>query len=233
MTQSYRIMLVEDDLDQQAHIIEALTSPELVIDAYSSRAPAQKQLSEQLPDLLISDIILGHEVDGGFDLARSLQSFQRPIPIIFLSERQTEFDIMAGHELGAVDYLPKPISLAVLKRKVHNLLRFTQPQKSDIKSSQIPNLRLDQPNLKAYWHQQAINLTVTEFEMLEQFANQPMESVISYQQLQAATQGVVERNTINTHICRIRQAFKQITPDFDQIHNVYGRGYTWREHIQS
>ncbi|UQB41261.1 response regulator [Thiomicrospira microaerophila] len=229
MDQSYRVMLVEDDPEQRANILEALESKDLLIEAFGLRPQAQSRLDQQLPDLLISDIILGDEMDGGFDLARHLQTYQRPIPIIFLSERQSEFDIVAGHDLGAIDYLPKPISLAVLKRKVTNLLRLTQNAPTlNNKTTFIENLMLDPQTFKASWHQKPLNLTVTEFEMLEQFATHSIGSVISYQDLQAATQGVVERNTINTHICRLRQAFKKITPDFDLIHNVYGRGYSWQ-----
>jgi two-component system OmpR family response regulator len=225
---AYNVMLVEDDLQQQSAIAEALQSESIDIDVFAMREPAQHRFTQQLPDLLISDIILGNEKDGGFDLARNLQSYQRPIPIIFLSERQSEFDIMAGHEIGAVDYLPKPVSLAVLKRKVDNLLRLTQGPKAEKDAGFIEGLQLDRPNLKAFWQQSPLQLTVTEFEMLEQFAISPIGSVVSYQQLQVATQGVVERNTINTHICRLRNAFKKVTPNFDAIHNVYGRGYRWQ-----
>lgn len=225
----YRLMVVEDDIQQQNAIVEALSADTIDIEVYSLREPAQKRFEHQLPDLLICDIILGSEVDGGFDLARNLQTYQRPIPIIFLSERQSEFDIMAGHDIGAVDYLPKPVSLAVLKRKVDNLLRLTQPNLSPKPAEHfIRDLTLDNSNLKAYWLQQSLSLTVTEFEMLEQFAITPVGDVVSYQQLQTATQGVVERNTINTHVCRLRNAFKKITPEFDAIHNVYGRGYRWQ-----
>jgi DNA-binding response OmpR family regulator len=223
-------MVVEDDIQQQNAIVEALSADNIDIEVYSLRQPAQQRLTQQLPDLLICDIILGAETDGGFDLARNLQSYQRPIPIIFLSERHSEFDIMAGHDIGAVDYLPKPVSLAVLKRKVDNLLRLTQfnPIHQPTAVQFIDGLVLDKSNLKAFWLSQPLNLTVTEFEMLEQFAITPVGDVISYQQLQTATQGVVERNTINTHICRLRNAFKKITPAFDAIHNVYGRGYRWQ-----
>lgn len=233
---SFRVMLVEDDLQQLELVSSALKSQEnqLIIDTFSDFESAQKQLETTLPDLLISDIILGAHFDGGFELARQLQSHQQPIPIIFFSERQSEFDILAGHDLGAVDYLPKPISLSVLQKKVHNLLSLfagrNEPDSQTQVRSHIPQLELDSQNLKAYWHGQPLNLTVTEFEMIEQFAQTKPNAVISYQQLQAATQGVVERNTINTHVCRIRQAFKQVKPEFDAIQNVYGRGYCWHEH---
>lgn len=230
---AFRVMLVEDDLQQQQSVLAALKeqSNALIVEAFSDYDSAKNQLENQTPDLLISDIMLGAHRDGGFELARVLQKQSKPVPIIFFSERQSEFDIMAGHDLGAVDYLPKPISLAVLQKKVGNLLRLlTGSLPAPSSSSQIPHLDLDTHNLKATWHNQLLHLTVTEFEMIEQFAKQPIGSVVTYQQLQAATQGVVERNTINTHICRIRQAFKQITPEFDAIQNVYGRGYSWHEH---
>ena len=233
--ETYRVLIVEDDRAQLENLRAALTQTDLVLETYQTKADVQQRFKQQLPDLFIADIILGSDKDAGFDLARELQSYQRPIPIIFLSERQSEFDIMLGHDLGAVDYLPKPVSLAVLQRKVTNILRLTKGLNQSISqaaadqtSSQLSGLVIDKPNLKAYWQNQLLALTITELEMLEQFAKQPAGSVISYQQLQAATQGVVERNTINTHICRIRQAFKQHSPHFDHIHNVYGRGYSWR-----
>jgi two-component system OmpR family response regulator len=82
---------------------------------------------------------------------------------------------------------------------------------------------------KAYWQDNALDLTATEFEMLKQFALTGERGVVTYDTLQESTQGVVERNTINTHICRIRSAFKKIDPEFNLIHNEYGRGYSWYE----
>lgn len=231
----YRIMLVEDDLHQQQSIIKALKlqNPELVIDAFSEFEQARQALIAETPDLLLSDIMLGAHQDGGFELAKIIQQgSHKPIPVLFFSERQSEFDILTGHDLGAVDYLPKPISLMVLQRKVSNLLKLishNNATKPD--ATRIANLKIDPQNFKAYWHEKPLQLTITEFEMIAQFSITSIGQLVSYQDLQAATQGVVERNTINTHICRIRQAFKQITPDFDAIQNVYGRGYTWHEHV--
>lgn len=232
----YRVVIVEDDRTQLENLRSALSQNDLILETFQTKAEVQQRFKQQLPDLFIADIILGNDIDAGFDLARELQSYQRPIPIIFLSERQSEFDIMLGHDLGAVDYLPKPVSLAVLQRKVSNILRLTkglnQPVShalADQVTSKLAGLTIDKPNLKVYWQNHPLALTITELEMLEQFAQQVPGSVISYQQLQVATQGVVERNTINTHICRIRQAFKKHSPDFDHIHNVYGRGYSWRD----
>ncbi|WP_130537361.1 response regulator transcription factor [Thiomicrorhabdus indica] len=230
--QSHRIAVIEDDELQLASLVTGLEQQGFTVESYTNREDAQNAFNEKLPDLVISDIILGSEMDGGFDLAKHLLSYNQPIPIIFLSERQSEFDIYTGHALGAIDYLPKPISLNVLIVKVKNLLRITSStgQKEQLGefASKIPGLELSQEKFKAYWHEKQLDLTATEFEMLKQFAISGEGTVVSYDSLQASTQGVVERNTINTHICRIRNAFKKVTPDFNLIHNEYGRGYSWQ-----
>lgn len=228
----YTIAVIEDDPIQLETLVTALQQQGFSVKAFSDRASAESYFEQTLPDLVISDIILGQEVDGGFDLAKRLLSYNQPIPIIFLSERQSEFDIYTGHALGAIDYLPKPISLNVLIVKVKNLLRITASSKdqnaSGAEKSVIDHLEIEPSQYKAFWHGKPLDLTATEFEMLRQFATTGEGSVVTYDNLQSSTQGVVERNTINTHICRIRNAFKKITPDFNLIHNEYGRGYSWQ-----
>jgi two-component system OmpR family response regulator len=227
----YTITIIEDDPLQLENLETALTEQGFQVKAFTERKPAEASFDEALPDLVISDIILGNEIDGGFELAKHLLSYERAIPVIFLSERQSEFDIYTGHALGAIDYLPKPISLSVLTAKVKNLLRITgtAPTADKAEKSIIDGLRLANEEFKAYWQDNALDLTATEFEMLKQFALTGERGVVTYDTLQESTQGVVERNTINTHICRIRSAFKKIDPEFNLIHNEYGRGYSWYE----
>lgn len=231
LNNDYTITIVEDDPLQLENLGTALSEQGFKIKAFTDRASAEASFDEALPDLVISDIILGNEIDGGFELAKHLLSFETAIPVIFLSERQSEFDIYTGHALGAIDYLPKPISLGVLTAKVKNLLRITGSiQASDDGGKSLINgLNLANNEFKAYWHEQVLDLTATEFEMLKQFALTGEKGVVTYDKLQESTQGVVERNTINTHICRIRNAFKKVDEDFDLIHNEYGRGYSWRQ----
>lgn len=229
---NHRIAVIEDDELQLNSLVTGLQQQGFIVDSYTNRQDAERAFSKALPNLVISDIILGSEMDGGFDLAKHLLTYNQPIPIIFLSERQSEFDIYTGHALGAIDYLPKPISLNVLIVKAKNLLRITTNTQNveygSSFSSKIQGLEFSDEKFKAYWHEKPLDLTATEFEMLKQFAILGEGSVVSYDSLQAATQGVVERNTINTHICRIRNAFKKITPEFNLIHNEYGRGYSWQ-----
>lgn len=225
----YTVAIIEDDLMQLENLETAITAQGFKVMSFSDRPSAEQAFAKQWPDLVISDIILGREMDGGFDLAKNILTYNRPIPIIFLSERQSEFDIYTGHALGAIDYLPKPISLNVLIAKVKNLLRITGSHyDANETKSKINHLKLADDQFKAYWHDAPLYLTATEYEMLKQFAILGEKGVATYDVLQESTQGVVERNTINTHICRIRNAFKKVDPNFNQIHNEYGKGYSWQ-----
>jgi two-component system OmpR family response regulator len=231
LNNDYTITIIEDDLLQLENLTTAMKEQGFNVNSFSTREAAEASFETALPDLIILDIILGKEVDGGFEIAKHLLSFETAIPVIFLSERQSEFDIYTGHALGAVDYLPKPISLGVLTAKVKNLLRISSSftQTSDNEQSKIKGLTLANSEFKAYWHKNQLDLTATEFEMLKQFAITGEKGVVTYKVLQESTQGVVERNTINTHICRIRNAFKKVDSEFNLIHNEYGRGYSWQK----
>jgi len=232
LNNDYTITIIEDDLLQLENLTTAMKDQGFKVNAYADRKSAETSFETALPDLIILDIILGNEIDGGFEIAKHLLSFETAIPVIFLSERQSEFDIYTGHALGAVDYLPKPISLAVLTAKVKNLLRIASPHSVSMAStgnSKINGLTLANDEFKAYWNKHRLDLTATEFEMLKQFAITGDKGVVTYKILQESTQGVVERNTINTHICRIRNAFKKVDADFEFIHNEYGRGYRWKK----
>lgn len=230
LNKDYTITIIEDDLQQLENLATAMKGQGFKVKTFSDRPSAEASFLDGLPDLIISDIILGSEIDGGFEIAKYLLTFEEAVPVIFLSERQSEFDIYTGHALGAVDYLPKPISLAVLSAKVKNLLRITgASQHSQAEKSEIEGLRLANNEFKAYWNEIQLDLTATEFEMLKQFALIGEKGVVTYNSLQESTQGVVERNTINTHICRIRNAFKKVDKEFNLIHNEYGKGYSWRK----
>lgn len=226
------VLLVEDDPNQLTNLSAALEEAKFDVILATNLDEALAQLTQYPIDILASDIILHGDFDAGFKLANYVRKQYPQLPIIFLSERREAEDVWQGHQLGALDYLAKPLHIPLLIQKLQNLLRITQGRqttKSEGFAAIVdPKLYLHPTHAKVHWQDQPINLTLTEFEMLFEFAQQPAESLISYADLTKATQGVVERNTINTHICRIRNAFRKQDSSFDHIQNVYGRGYKWR-----
>jgi two-component system OmpR family response regulator len=75
------------------------------VDLYEARKPAMEAFEARLPDLVVIDINLQDDIEGGFDLCRELRSRASDLPIIFLTARDSEFDAVSGLRLGADDYL--------------------------------------------------------------------------------------------------------------------------------
>ena len=225
------IAIVEDDPDQRANYVDAVTKKGYTVVAYSSRQEALAGFDRELPDLAILNIILGDEVDAGFEICRDLLVRSPSLPVIFLTERITEIDKISGLRLGAWDYLPKPISLNYLAERISSLLRINTARiesNSNANTAKlVGDMSIDQEALLVSWKGQPINLSGTEFRMLAKLVRVPGHAV-SYDTLMNATmQSLVTNNTINTHMRNIRKKFESIESAFDCIKSEYGYGYRW------
>ena len=227
-----RIAIVEDDPDQRSNYVDAITKKGYDVTAYSSRRQALEGFERDLPDLAILDIILGDEVDAGFEICRDLLARSASLPVIFLTERIAEIDKISGLRLGAWDYLPKPISLDYLAERISSLLRINEARGLSLSNGSssaklVGDMSIDQEALLVSWKGEPINLSGTEFRMLAKLVRVPGHAV-SYDTLMNATmQSLVTNNTINTHMRNIRKKFETIDTEFDCIKSEYGFGYRW------
>jgi two-component system OmpR family response regulator len=183
----------------------------------------------RLPDLVVIDVNLKNEVEGGFELCRDLRSKAAELPIIFLTARDSEFDAVSGLRLGADDYLTKDISIPHLMARVAALFRRLEAmQKPQQKSSRMTrgDLELDVDRMTVRWKDRPVGLTVTEFWIVHSLARYPGH-VRNRQQLMDAAQAVLDDNTITSHIKRIRRKFIAIDPAFNAVETAYGMGYRW------
>ena len=98
-----RIAIVEDDPAIRANYAEALAKHGFDVSAYGAREPALAAMRARLPDLAVIDIGLGGDPDAGFVLCRELRALSSTLPIIFLTARDSDFDVVAGLRLGADD----------------------------------------------------------------------------------------------------------------------------------
>ena len=225
------IAIVEDDPDQRANYTDAIVSKGHEVSAYATRQEALEGFDARMPDLAVLDIILGEEVDAGFELCRDLLGRDPNLPVIFLTERINEIDKISGLRLGAWDYLPKPISLDYLAERISSLLRINEVRTNTNTQSgnakHVGDLTLDQDALLVSWRGERIDLSATEFRMLAKLVRAPGHAV-SYETLMHATmQSLVTNNTINTHMRNIRKKFEKVDSDFACIKSEYGFGYRW------
>src|SRR5205823_1744480 len=100
-----------------------LTRAGYEVAAFADRASATRTIAGRLPELAIIDIGLGADVDGGFGLCRDLRAASARLPIIFLSARDSDFDVVSGLRVGADDYVTKDVSLPQLLARISALFR--------------------------------------------------------------------------------------------------------------
>jgi len=224
---SYNIAIVEDDPQQRAHYADALRSNGYRVSEYSNRKQAIHGFSQQLPDLAILDIILGSEVGGGFEVCRDLKQRSPQIPVIFLTTRGDELDKIYGLQLGAWDYQTKPVSLEFLITRVDSLFKIKEGKTNQSAEIRVlGDIEINPVTMRATWKNTPVELTPTEFDILSALLANPEGASIE-DLVRATRQGLVEDNTINTHILHIRKKLKKIDPGFDCIKTRYGFGYCW------
>lgn len=224
------IAIVEDDPGIRANYSDALTRHGYQVTAFGNRKDAEAAFNTRLPDLAVIDIGLGAEVDGGFELCRKLRALSSTLPIVFLTARDSDFDVVSGLRLGADDYLTKDVSLPHLLARISALFRrmeaLTAPQAAEdvlVRGA----LTLDLKRMTARWNATPVELTVTEFWIVHSLARLPGH-VKSRSQLMRDANMVVDEGTITSHIKRIRKKLAAADPQFDAVESVYGMGYRWR-----
>ncbi len=226
---SKRIAIVEDEAAIRENYAAAFRREGYSVDLYDARKPAMEAFAARLPDLVVIDINLNDDIEGGFELCRHLRAQSADLPIIFLTARDSEFDAVSGLRLGADDYLTKDISMPHLMARVAALFRrldALQAPRGEEERLNRGDLELDIDRMTVRWKEQPVGLTLTEFWMVHALARFPGH-VKNRQQLMDAAQAVLDDNTITSHIKRIRRKFIAVDADFDAIETVYGMGYRW------
>jgi two-component system OmpR family response regulator len=224
------IAIVEDEPAIRANYSDALKRLGFEIWNYGSRIEASRAFELRMPDLVLIDVGLGDEPEGGFELCRELRHRDPQLPIIFLTARDSDFDVISGLRLGADDYLTKDLSLPHLTARINTLLRRVDVLRRPPPAEAIighGSLALASERMRVTWRGVEVPLTVTEFWMVHALVRHPGH-VKSRDQLMRDAQVLVDDATITSHIKRIRKKFLAIDPAFDAIDTIHGAGYRWK-----
>jgi DNA-binding response OmpR family regulator len=226
-----RILLIDDDralLDVLSLSFE--DAGHSVITAQDGTEGLQRIFADA-PELVVCDINLPR-LDG-FSLARQVRAAENRVPLILLTSRDNEIDEALGLELGADDYVSKPFSTRVLLARIAALLRREVAKSSSLPESQLScgRLVLDPDRLEGRFAGRPLELTLTEFRLLETLIRRP-GVVFSRDQLLERARGddsVVADRLIDTYVRRLRRKFEAIDPEFAEIETVIGAGYRWKD----
>ena len=225
-----RIALIEDEGAIRENYAAALRRVGYTVELYADRKSASAALRRRLPDLVIIDIGLGDEAEGGFDLCRELRAASSSLPIIFLTARDGDLDVISGLRLGADDYLTKDVSQPQVLARVAALFRRMDALRSDTGPAElhtVGDLAVDRNSLCVEWKQRKIDLTLTEFWMVSSLVRVPGH-VKSREQLMRDADIYVDDGTVTSHIKRLRRKFEDVDPGFDRVETIYGMGYRWK-----
>lgn len=225
------LALVEDDDVIRANYVDLLSQAGFRVTAYAGKQEALRGFAS-LPDLVLLDITMGRERDAGFELCGELRRRSATLPIIFLTSHDGEVDKISGLRLGADDYITKDVSIDYLIVRIEALFRRRaalrdEPATAERTTAPTPQqLSINEELSSVSWSGKRIPLPLTQFWMLRELASQPGK-VLSHADLMRAAKIVVEPNTVTAHVKAIRDAIRQVDPEFDGIRTERGRGYRW------
>src|SRR5262252_930813 len=148
------VAIVEDDPAIRANYTDLLKKHGYQVSAFPDRGTALAAFRSRLPDLALLDIGLAGEPDGGFALCRELRALSAALPIIFLTARDSDFDVISGLRMGADDYLTKDAGIPHLLARISALFRRADLLREPPLEEEIlerGELRLDMKRFVATW----------------------------------------------------------------------------------
>jgi two-component system, OmpR family, response regulator len=219
-----KILLIDDDSGIRDVVRFALAREGFAVIEAEDGAQGLALAEREAPDLIVLDIMMP-ELDGT-EVCRRLRRTSR-VPIIFLTSRDEEIDRVLGLELGGDDYVSKPFSPRELVARVKAVLRRMSAETPRAENAELRHgkLRLDLEGFRAFWGEDEVVLTVTEFGLLRTLAERPGK-VFSRDALMDgayALEHYVSDRTVDSHIRRVRAKFQAVggVP----VETVHGLGY--------
>lgn len=223
------ILVVDDEEDLLELIRYNLTKEGYRVASASSGEEAVRQARSELPGLIVLDLLLP-SIDG-LEVCRTLKSDAktRHIPIVMLTAKGEEIDIVTGLEVGADDYITKPFSPRVLLARIKAVLRRKSIEQTDEATAvKIEDLVIDPLRHEVTLAGQGLPLTFTEFRLLQMLA-QRRGRAFTRVQIVDVVKGedypVTERS-VDVHVASLR---KKLGPMGAHIETVRGVGYRFKE----
>lgn len=225
-----KIVLIEDDADLFSLLKYNLEKEGFALVGSQTGRGAIDLCRREKPDLILLDIMLPDS--DGLDICKGIRSHPElvSIPVIFLTARASETDRILGLELGANDYIVKPFFVRELIARVKVHFRANQSSTKILKAG---DLELDRNSCRVKLYNSDLQLTATEFRLLEFLMTRP-GVVFSREQLLDAVWGhdrAVTDRTVDVYILRLRQKIEADATAPIFIRSVRGFGYSFNESV--
>ena len=219
------VLLVEDEPAQRELLAYNLAAEGFEVITAANGEEALVLVGERAPDIVVLDWMMPRV--SGLEVCRRLKAraATRDLPVLMLSARSEEADLVRGLETGADDYVAKPFALAELMARIRALLRRTRPA-SVGQVLEWGDIRLDPETHRVTCGAQPIKLGPTEYRLLATFLERPGR-VWSREQLLDRVWGreiYIDSRTVDVHVGRLRKSLS-VGGGEDPIRTVRGAGY--------
>ncbi|MFF5295218.1 response regulator transcription factor [Paractinoplanes globisporus] len=221
-TTQRRVLVVEDERTIADAIAARLRAEGFAVEVAGDGPGAVEAARRVQPELIVLDVMLpGFD---GLEVCRRIQA-ERPVPILMLTARDDETDLLVGLAVGADDYMAKPFSMRELAARVHALLRRVSkgaPAPSAPPTLRLGDLEINQAERRVLRSGVEAHLTPTEFDLLVHLAAHP-RTVLPRERLLADVWGWADASgtrTVDSHIKGLRRKLGS-----DLIRTVHGVGY--------
>jgi DNA-binding response OmpR family regulator len=220
-----KILIVEDEKDMVTGLKFNLEARDYtVIVAYDGESGYHKALSEK-PDLVILDIMLPKL--NGYEVCKGLKKEIPDLPIIILTAKSQEAEIVTGLEIGADDYITKPFSVLELLARIKALFRRIKSESDIPEVHRFGDLEINLKKYEAHKKGKPIRLSPREYELLKWFIEREGE-IISRDELLNQVWGYdsfPDTRTIDAHIAKLRHKIEDNPEEPKLIVTIHGIGY--------
>jgi DNA-binding response OmpR family regulator len=226
-----RVLLIDDDPSLLEVLALAFADAGHSVATAADGAAGWRALGEPGVELVVSDVNM--PLIDGFALCRKLRAAGHEVPLILLTSRDSDIDEALGLDVGADDYVSKPFSTRVLLSRVAALLRRSEVRGGAAAAEpvlRVGRLELLPERVELRFCGQVIEVTLTEFRLLECLAKRP-GIVFSRDRLLELLRGdtAVDPRMVDTYVRRLRRKLEQVQADAEVIETVIGAGYRLRE----
>ena len=219
-----QVLIVDDDEAVLTMLYKVIRSNGIDADTASNGMKALELVSQKTYDLILLDVNM-HGMDG-FEVIQEIRRRKINVPIIVVSGRKEDYDMLYGLDIGADDYVTKPFNPVVLGAKVKALIRRSQSSASSNDLIQAGPFQYNTSTLRFYKHGEEILLSAKENAMMKLFIDN-VNRVFSKDMLYELIWGeaIIDENAIMVYINRLRQKVEEDPGKPKYIQTVRGLGY--------
>lgn len=218
----YNCLIVDDETELSKMTCEYFQMFNVSCAYVETASECEEFLKENRVDVLLMDINLGDE--SGFNICRKIRQ-ESEIPILFISARQSDDDVLIALNIGGDDYIKKPYSLGVLLAKVKVTMK-RMVNREDIKTVYNETVSINEGTMRIYVKGKEIQLKAKEFKLFK-YLYEKRNVIVTKEELFNKVWGdsFFSDGTLNVHIRKLREKIEENPNEPEIIKTIWGTGY--------